>query len=37
MNKPINTYTIKTIAIALQASRDTVRKYLKAEEFKGFD
>ena len=33
MNKPINTYTIKTIAVALQASRDTVRKYLKTEEF----
>jgi hypothetical protein len=34
MNKPDNTYTIKTIAIALQASRDTVRKYFKTEEFK---
>jgi hypothetical protein len=33
MKKPDNTYTIKTIAIALGASRDTVRKYFKLEEF----
>lgn len=34
MNNLENTYIIKTIALTLQASRDTVSKYFKTEEFK---